>query len=126
MRARDTRRKRAGDAVIHDAGGGHRLCLSLGDRRELRVGLDGGQAVLAPVLRDRLRQIFCAHVFCVRQGGRDGQDDAERDRLHPLPRLPRDEESSSVPDKANMRHGMTPGLRRIRPGPDPIGAQLTA
>ena len=58
----------AGHAVIHDAGGGHRLRLPFGDRRELRVGLDRRKPVLAAILRDHLRHV----VFCVRQRGRDG------------------------------------------------------
>ena len=33
--------KRTGHAVVHDAGGGHRLCLPFSDRGELWVGLDG-------------------------------------------------------------------------------------
>ena len=37
--------------MIHDAGGGHRLRLPFGNRRELRVGLDGRKAVLAAILR---------------------------------------------------------------------------
>ena len=79
IRAGDPRRERAGHAVIHDAGGGHRLGLPLGNRRELRVGLDSRQAVLAPVARDHL-----CHIVRVRQRGRDGHDDAKRERLSPI------------------------------------------
>lgn len=74
IHAGDPRGERAGDAVIHDAGRGHRLGLAFGNSRELRVGLDGGQAVLAAVARDRV-----CHIVRVRQRGRDGHDDAQRD-----------------------------------------------
>jgi len=69
--------------VIHDAGGGHRLRLPFGDRRELRVGLDGRKAVLAAILRDHRRHV----VFRVRQRGHEGHADGKPDHHahRPLP-----------------------------------------